>query len=66
MMLVELCVGKCVCGVFYGYFGVFVWVLYCVIVEVRVGGYVGWMELGVLVEDCFYVDFGIDFGIVGC
>lgn len=66
VMMVEVWVDKCVCVVFYGYFGVFVWLLYKVVDVVWVEGFIVFMEFGIFVEDCFYVDFGIDLGWFGC
>lgn len=65
-MLVEVRVGRRVCGVFYGHPGVFALVPHKAIALARAEGFDAHMEPGISAEDCLYADLGIDPGTYGC
>lgn len=66
LMMMEVRVGKKVCGAFYGHPGVFAWSPHKVIEVARAEGYEARMEPGISAEDCLYADIGIDPGSHGC
>lgn len=65
-MLLEVRMGRRVCGAFYGHPGVFSQVPHQAIAQARDEGYEAVMEAGVSAEDCMYADLGIDPGRFGC
>lgn len=65
-MLVEVRLGKRVCGAFYGHPGVFALAPHKVIEQARIEGFDAHMEPGISAEDCLYADLGIDPGRFGC
>jgi len=65
-MLVEVRLGRSVCGVFYGHPGVFAVVPHRAIERARAEGFSAAMEPGISAEDCLYADLGIDPGSFGC
>ncbi len=65
-MLVEVRLGKRVCGAFYGHPGVFALAPHKVIEQARAEGFAAHMEPGISAEDCLYADLGIDPGRFGC
>ncbi len=65
-MMLEVRVGKRVCGAFYGHPGVFAFAPHKVIEQARAEGFQAHMEPGISAEDCLYADLGIDPGRVGC
>jgi len=65
-MLVEVRVGRRVCGIFYGHPGVFALVPHRAVERARGEGFEAVMEPGISAEDCLYADLGIDPGTYGC
>jgi uncharacterized protein YabN with tetrapyrrole methylase and pyrophosphatase domain len=65
-MMIEVRLGKKVCGAFYGHPGVFARAPHKVIELARAEGLQAHMEPGISAEDCLYADLGIDPGRFGC
>lgn len=65
-IMVEVRLGKKVCGAFYGHPGVFAYAPHKVVEQARIEGFNAHMEAGISAEDCLYADLGIDPGRYGC
>lgn len=65
-IMVEVRLGKKVCGAFYGHPGVFAYAPHKVVEQARTEGFNAHMEAGISAEDCLYADLGIDPGRYGC